>query len=259
MKHLALTVALCLTSAFAVAEDHRSKENRLRDQYRNPQATLEFFEVKPNHSVVEIWPGGGWYTEILAPHLKNSGHLYAAHFPSDSKVSFFRNSRKAFEEKIKNNSDLYDGVTITNFEPPYKVKIAPANLVDRVLTFRNVHNWMRNDSEQVAFDAFFKALKPGGILGVVEHRAPDHYNLQQMVDSGYVGSWYVIKLAQKAGFILLGQSAVNANERDHKTHKNGVWTLPPTLRTKGDKNIQRSKDIGESDRMTLKFLKPQAI
>jgi len=259
MKRLTLTVVLYLTSVFTLAEDHRSEENRLRDQYRNPQATLEFFDVKPNHSVVEIWPGGGWYSEILAPHLKNNGQLYAAHFPSDSKVAFFRKSRKAFEKKITTYPDIYSTVTMTNFEPPANLNIAPANSVDRVLTFRNVHNWMRNDSEQIAFEAFFKALKPGGILGVVEHRAPDSFNLQQMVNSGYVGSWYVIKLAQKAGFILLGQTEINANKKDHKTHKNGVWTLPPTLRTKGTENIQRARDIGESDRMTLKFLKPQAI
>ena len=259
MKRLTFAAMLCLTALFAMAEDHRSDKNQLRDQYRHPQKTLDFFEIKANHSVVEIWPGGGWYSEILAPRLKNKGQFYAAHFPIDSKVAFFRKSRKAFEQKITSNPGNYSSVTVTDFEPPSKISIAPVNSVDRVLTFRNVHNWMRNDSEQVAFNAFFRALKPGGILGVVEHRAPDSFNLQQMVDSGYVGSWYVIKLAQKAGFILVGQSEINANGKDNKAHVNGVWTLPPTLRVEGAENIQRAKDIGESDRMTLKFLKPQAI
>ena len=118
---------------------------------------------------------------------------------------------------------------------------------------------MRNDAEQVAFDAFFKALKPGGILGVVEHRAPDSFNLQKMVDSGYVGTWYVIKLAKQAGFILLDESEINANSSDTKLHPNGVWTLPPTLRIKGEDNLKKYKAIGESDRMTLKFLKPLPI
>ncbi|MEH6346317.1 MAG: methyltransferase [Bermanella sp.] len=259
MKQLVLTAILCLTALLVMAEDHRSEESQLRDQYRHPQKTLDFFEIKANHSVVEIWPGGGWYSEILAPRLKNNGQLYAAHFPNDSKVAFFRKSRIAFEQKITNNPDSYGSVTVTDFEPPSQLNIAPVNSVDRVLTFRNVHNWMRNDSEQVAFNAFFRALKPGGMLGVVEHRAPDSFNLQQMVDSGYVGSWYVMKLAKKAGFILVGQSEINANKKDNKTHINGVWTLPPTLRVKGDENIQRAKGIGESDRMTLKFLKPQVI
>ena len=162
--------------------------------------------------------------------------------------------RAKFENKVQNKPEVYSETILTSFEPPAVVGIAPEGTADRVLTFRNVHNWMRNDSEQAAFDAFFKALKPGGILGVVEHRAPESFNLQQMVDSGYVSEGYVKKLAQRAGFEFVASSEINANAKDNKNHPNGVWSLPPTLR--GDEADQdKYVAIGESDRMTLKFRK----
>ncbi len=259
MGKTTLAFILVFTSLFAMANEHRSANNMQRDQYRHPAQTLTFFDIQPEQTVVEIWPGGGWYTEVLAEKMNGKGQLIAAHFPKDSNVNFFRRSRQQFEDKISLQKDHYKNLTLKDFEPPKSLNIADPSSADRVLTFRNVHNWMRNDSEQVAFDAFFKALKPGGILGVVEHRAPDSFNLQQMVDSGYVSSWYVIKLAKQAGFVLLESSEINANKLDTKSHPNGVWTLPPTLRIKGESNIKKYKAIGESDRMTLKFLKPQAI
>ncbi len=252
---LLLLLSFCLT---CTANEPRSADNIARDQYRHPKLTLEFLDVQPHHTVVEIWPGSGWYSEILAPMLRAKGQFYAAHFPANSHIKFFRSSRTKFEQKVKLMPEIYDKVSITNFAPPNQLSIAPAGSADRVLTFRNVHNWMKNDSEQEAFNAFYQALKPGGILGVVEHRAPDSFNLQKMVDSGYVGQWYVIKLAEQAGFKFVGASSINANIKDKKNHPNGVWTLPPTLRVPADTNkVQQEKyrSIGESDRMTLKFLK----
>lgn len=256
MKLRVLGVYLLFIPLLSIASDHRDPNNIVRDQYRHPSQTLAFFDIKPNQTVVEIWPGGGWYTEVLAEKMAGKGQLIAAHFPKDSSVNFFRRSRQQFEDKISQQKDNYKNLILKDFEPPKSLNIADPSSADRVLTFRNVHNWMRNDSEQMAFDAFFKALKPGGILGVVEHRAPDSFNLQQMVDSGYVSSWYVIKLAKQAGFVLLDSSEINANKLDTKAHPNGVWTLPPTLRIKGESNIEKYKAIGESDRMTLKFVKP---
>ncbi len=259
MGKTTLAFFLVFTSLFSMASDHRTASNIERDQYRHPSQTLAFFDIQPGQSVVEIWPGGGWYTEVLAEKMKGKGQLIAAHFPKDSGVKYFRNSRQQFEDKVGQQPNNYKNMVFSDFEPPKNLYIAAPSSADRVLTFRNVHNWMRNDSEQLAFNAFFKALKPGGLLGVVEHRAPENFNLQKMVDSGYVSQWYVIKLAKKAGFVLLDESEINANKLDTKSHPNGVWTLPPTLRIKGTDNIKKYKAIGESDRMTLKFLKPQSI
>ena len=258
MKITTLLLIFLGFSSTCTANEPRSADNIARDQYRHPKSTLQFLDIQPHHTVVEIWPGTGWYSEILAPMLRAKGQFYAAHFPANSHIKFFRSSRSQFVQKIKLMPEAYDKVNITNFAPPHQLSIAPAGSADRVLTFRNVHNWMKNDSEQQAFNAFYQALKPGGMLGVVEHKAPDSFNLQKMVDSGYVGQWYVIKLAEQAGFTFVGASAINANIKDKKDHPNGVWTLPPTLRlpADADKNLQEKyRAIGESDRMTLKFIK----
>ena len=257
-KHILLISGLLLIAAChhtAPSSEHRASANIARDQFRHPYETLSFFDVREEHSVVEIWPGAGWYTEILAPMLAERGTFYAAHFNPQSKVKFFRSMRSRFEDKLATDAEHYQGVKLTSFEPPVLLDIAPADSADRVLTFRNVHNWMRNNSEQSAFNAFYKALKPGGILGVVEHRAPDDFSKQQMIDSGYVSENYVIALANKAGFELLDKSEINANPKDNKQHPNGVWSLPPTLRG-GEENKADFVAIGESDRMTLKFRKP---
>ncbi len=252
---LAITLTL-LASSIALAEPLRSEVNQARDKYRHPEATLKFFDIKPQHTVVEIWPGSGWYTEILAPMLFEQGQLIAAHFPQESPVEFFRISRQRFEERL-NPQKAFQRIKITDFAPPTLLNIADAESADRVLTFRNVHNWMRNKGEQAAFKSFYRALKPGGILGVVEHRAPKHFSREEMVVSGYVSEEYVISLATKSGFKLLDKSEVNANPKDTKSHPKGVWTLPPTLRL-GEKNRQKYLNIGESDRMTLKFIKPKS-
>lgn len=261
---LFLAASFCMNSTAAdtlssiINSPHR-EASAVRDQYRHPHETLNYFEVKPNMSVVEIWPGAaGWYTEILAPYLRDQGKLYAAHFNADSSSEFYRTSLKQFKDKLQASPSVYDHVIVTTFNPSSYVDIAPANSVDRVLTFRNVHNWyMRgggDDRVLSAFRAFYKALKPGGILGVVEHRLPADHPAQEMSTSGYMHERYVIDIAEKAGFKLLGNSNINANPADTANHPKGVWTLPPTLRL-GEEQREHYLQVGESDRMTLKFIK----
>lgn len=243
--------------AKAIAGPHRSPEHRARDRYRHPSETLEFFDVGDSMTVVEVWPGAeGWYTEILAPLLRNHGKLYAAHFSAESKVPFFRSSLQRFKAKMAANPEIYDQVILTALEPPEHLEIAPRESADRVLTFRNVHNWMKSGDADPVFQAMFDALKPGGILGVVEHRGIAGQPQDPQALSGYVTEEYVKKLAEKAGFKFLESSEINANPKDTKIHPAGVWTLPPTLKL-GARDADKYRAIGESDRMTLKFIKPK--
>jgi len=208
-------------------------------------------------TVVEIWPGGGWYTEVLAPVLRGHGLLYAAHFYVDDRSPRYRGpARENFQRKLASAPAIYDRVRMTAFDAPHHVSIAPAGAVDMVLTFRNVHNWAAAKSDEAAFRAFYAALKPGGILGVVEHRAKDGASIEDMIKSGYMTEAYVIYLAGKAGFRLAAKSEINANPKDTKDHPRGVWTLPPTFRL-GNQDRAKYAAIGESDRMTLKFVKPE--
>lgn len=236
--------------------DHRSEKNIARNQYRNPDKTLEFFGLTPNMSVVEIWPGGGWYAEILAPVLKNDGHYYAAGFSlvAERTPVWRKMYQVKFNQKLNQSPDIYDKTIVTDLSIPERPDIAPESSADLVLTFRNVHNWMKGEYAQEVFNSMYKALKPGGILGVVEHRAKPGTSLQAMIESGYVTEAHVIKLAKKAGFKLDKKSEINANSKDNTQHPKGVWTLPPTLRL-GDKDQDKYLSIGESDRMTLKFIK----
>lgn len=264
-----IAMLLSLAGPPAVASDaavadalegaHRSAENVRRDAARHPAETLAFFGLEPDMMVVEIWPGAGWYTEILAPMLREHGRLYAAHFNADSSSAYYRDSRAAFEAKLAAAPAVYDRVIVTTFNPPEHVDIAPPGSADLVLTFRNVHNWyMRGggDTRVVhAFEAMYRALKPGGALGVVDHRLPADRPIADQEDSGYLREDYVIAMAQRAGFVLAGRSPVNANPKDTADHPKGVWTLPPTLRL-GDVDRDKYQAIGESDRMTLKFVKP---
>ncbi|MBL4606986.1 MAG: class I SAM-dependent methyltransferase [Pseudomonadales bacterium] len=240
----------------AVASNQRSPEHTLRDAYRHPLDTLVFFGIKPSMTVVEIWPGTGWYTEILAPYLKKEGTFYAAHFPEKTKVKFFSIYREKFKKKLAAQPALYEQTTLTEFSSNALSEIAPSNSADMALTFRNVHNWLSSGSEKLAFSSFYNALKPGGILGVVEHRAKPNTSTEDMKVSGYVTEEYVIQLAKSAGFRLLEKSDINANPKDSADHPKGVWTLPPTLRLE-EKNKDTYLAIGESDRMTLKFIKPE--
>ena len=232
----------------AIVSDARSPKNVERDKYRNPYETLSFFQIKPYMKVVELSPGGGWYTEILANYLDDPGVLIAAHFDRDSKRAYFKNSRANFEKKVIENS-MYDNVYIVNLSS----NLAEAESVDAVITFRNLHNWLGPQMDLI-FSNSYKALKPGGIFGVVEHRAEPGTSIEDMKKSGYVTEEYAIKAAEKHGFRLVAKSEINANPKDTKDHPRGVWTLPPSLRLK---DIDRDKyiEIGESDRMTLLFKK----
>jgi predicted methyltransferase len=236
-----------------IAGDHRSEESRARDKYRNPLETLTFFGIKPDMTVVEIYPGRGWYTEILAPYLNGSGTLYAAEHPGDPSYEAVQRSLEAFDQKVKGAPELYGGVKRTKLTKDGD--IAPPGSADLIVTFRNVHSWMGSGTENEAFAAMFKALKPGGVLGLVQHRGDPKVKQDPKAGSGYVNEDYVIELAKTAGFELAEKSEINANPKDTKDYPKGVWTLPPSLRL-GDKDREKYLAIGESDRMTLKFVKP---
>ncbi|MGA0840195.1 MAG: class I SAM-dependent methyltransferase [Pseudomonadales bacterium] len=243
----------------AIEGSQRSAENRARDRWRHPAETLTFFGVRADMTVLEISPGGGWYTEILAPYLREQGTLYAAAFPGDipgEEGAYYRKSRAAFEAKLAASPTTYDRVKVTDFLPPSRLELAPAGSVDLVLTFRNVHNWLdANGSDALVLAAAFTALKPGGVLGIVEHRTPREVSRQEMAERGYMSETAVIAAAEKAGFVLEAKSEINANSLDTRDHPAGVWTLPPSLAL-GAKDREKYIAIGETDRMTLRFRKP---
>lgn len=230
-----------------VESTSRHPDETARDKYRHPIETLTFFGIEPDMRVVEIWPGGGWYTDILAPYLHDHGKLYVA----------ISSGENEYKKKLADDPARFGKVTVTQLDPPDKMEIAQAGSADMVLTFRNVHNWMRGGYDEQVFKAMYTALKPGGILGVVEHRGDLSRRQDPKAASGYVREDYVISLAEQAGFQLAGESEINANPKDTKDYTKGVWTLPPTLRL-GDTDKAKYLTIGESDRMTLKFIKPTA-
>jgi len=243
-----------LRSTLAGAQ--RSAANRARDGARHPYETLRFFGLQPAQTVVEIAPGGGWYTEVLAPYLRDSGRLYAAHEPADAPDEYARRSRQRFVEKLAKEPAVYDRVAIGELPATGNRLggIAPAGGADLVLTFRNIHNWIEAGRLDAVLQSFHAVLKPGGVLGVEEHRAPPGTSLERVIATGYVPEALVIERAAAAGFDLLGRSEVSANPLDTRDYANGVWSLPPTLRG-GNVDRERFLAIGESDRMTLKFAK----
>jgi len=241
--------------AAILAGEHRSPENKARDQYRHPAETLAFFGLRPDSTVVEIWPGSGWYTEIIAPYVREQGRFIAAGFDPESDVEFIRKGVAMFKAKLDANPELYDRVETTVLMPPDKLEMAAPESVDLILTFRSLHNWMENGDEDAVIAAMYKALKPGGLVGVEEHRGNGTGPQDPQAKSGYVNQDYAIGLFEKAGFVLDGTSEVNANPADTKDYPEGVWTLPPTLR-KGDEGRDIYMAIGESDRFTLRFRKP---
>lgn len=235
---------------------HRTPENIARNPYRHPVETLTFFGIQPHMTVVEISPGGGgWYTEILAPFLRDQGRLVAASFDANSEIEYYRVNAAKYLDKLKGRPDLYDRVQVIEFGPPKKAELGPDGSADMVVTFRNVHNWIETGTEAQVFGAMFRVLKKGGVLGLVEHRGKPDMVGKQWTEKGYVPEGETIRMAEAAGFKLAEKSELNANPKDTKDYPKGVWTLPPTLQ-EGDKDRNKYLAIGESDRMTLKFVKP---
>jgi predicted methyltransferase len=244
----------------AIAGDHRTPEEKARDAWRHPKETLAFFGVEPDMTVVEIWPGGGWYTKILAPYLKAGGGVYYAAQRDPASSPRAAEAMQKFKEAYADTA-IYGDIRVSVLGDG--AEVAPEGAADVVLTFRNVHNWMSAGDAEESFQAFYRALKPGGVLGVVEHRASE--DAADEGSSGYVKTSTVRALAEGAGFSFVEASEINANPADTKDHPFGVWTLPPVRRSsespgQEDPNFDRAKydAIGESDRMTLKFVKPQS-
>lgn len=232
----------------AISSEERSPKNITRDHSRHPYETLTFFEIKPNMKVVELSPGGGWYTEILANYIHKPGRLIAAHFDKDSQRAYFQRSRASFEKRIDEDPSFKD-IEIVDLSS----SLAEPGSIDAVLTFRNLHNWLGPQMDSI-FASSSKALKSGGLFGVVEHRAKPGTSMEMMKKSGYVTEEHAIAVAKKHGFTLVARSEINSNPRDSASHPGGVWTLPPGLRLK-DKDREKYIKIGESDRMTLLFKK----
>lgn len=243
----------------AINGEHRPDRWRARDQYRHPLETLTFFGLRQDMTVVELWPGTGWYTDILAPVLREQGKFYAAGFGLEATPAFRSELEQTFRDQLAERPALFDQVSVTVLDPPQKTAIARPGSADMVLTFRNSHNWTKAGVLDDVNKAAFEALKPGGIFGVVQHRATEAMGQSEDVQGGKVGylpESFVIAAALRAGFELVAKSEVNANPKDTKDYPKGVWTLPPSLRL-GDENRDQYLAIGESDRMTLKFRKPE--
>ena len=252
----ALTTADGAALDAALKGDWRDPKNAARDIYRHPKETLSFFGITPTQTVVEITPGGGWYSEVLAPYLKANGQYVAAVVDpaaaSEKSRNYYQRGLDGLQKKFTDGPAQFDKATVVKYDPAAPV-FGSAGSADVVLTFRNVHNWRSANQAEGMFKGFFAALKPGGVLGVVEHRA--NKDVAADDDSGYVSEAQVIALAEAAGFRLDAKSEVNANPKDTKDYANGVWTLPPTNQHP-EAERARYQAIGESDRMTLRFVKP---
>jgi len=263
---LPILLASCATPPYAndagmsasldrvLASDHRSDTDRERDRFRHPKETLQFFGLRADMTVVEVWPGSGWYTEVLAPLLRDQGRLYAAQMDPASS-DYAKTVVANYGAKLAQRPALYGKVVVTRLIAAHeKHPIAPAGSADLVLTFRNLHNWMMFGWEREALAAMHAALKPGGVLGVVEHRGDPDTPQDPKALSGYVNEEFAIERIESAGFKLAARSEINANPKDEKNYEKGVWTLPPTFAAGAD-GRERYAQIGESDRFTLKFVK----
>ena len=237
---------------------HRSDKNIARNEFRHPVETLKFFGIKPTMTVAEISPGGGWYSEILAPYLKDKGLYIAAGYDPDSKIKYYSKNAKRFADKLAADPTHFGKTKLSVLQAPDKLEFAAENSVDMVLSFRNTHNWTNSGHAEAVYAAIFKALKPNGIFGLVQHRAGVVNPKDTSGKLGYLKQTDIIDMASKAGFRLIDQSEINANPKDKKDYKDGVWTLPPSYRL-GDKDREKYKAIGETDRMTLKFVKPAVM
>jgi predicted methyltransferase len=234
--------------------DQRTPEQKARDKYRHPVETLAFFGIQPNMTVVELWPFGGWYTSIIAPYVKDNGKFYAAAMDPASTSPGDQKYNGELKKMLDARPDLYSKVQWSVLAPG-KFQIAPDGSADLVVTFRNIHNWTWQGMEKDVFAAAFRALKPGGILGVEEHRNNDPNYEPKQRGQAYVGEDWAIKLIESVGFKLVGKSEINANPKDTKDYPKGVWTLPPNY-AMGEQDKAKYTAIGESDRFTLKFMKP---
>lgn len=259
-----LMFALALPSSTVLADEpnsvarwlsapHRTKANVVRDGYRHPVETLAFLGVKDTNTVVEILPGSrGYYLEILAPYLRQRGVYVAANRDELAAPRYLEDHQK-FLARLKEDPTLFDKVQVTKFNADMH-EIAKPGSADFVLTFRNLHNWIERKEVEGALRAFYKALKPGGVLGVVDHRGRTNIAQEEQMTSGYVREDYAINLIEKFGFKLAGKSEVNANPKDTKDYPDGVWTLPPSFRL-GDKDKAKYQAIGESDRFTHRYVR----
>jgi predicted methyltransferase len=247
-----------LTLDEIINSELRDETAKQRDQYRHPQQTLEFFGIKPDMAVLELWPGDGWYTEILAPYLRAEGHLIAAHFNPDTKheyALFFKSSLDAYNTKLELNPDWFDRVEVVAFEPPVTPLPATPGSLDLVISFLNIHNWLADDTFTEVLRQVRLMLKSNGTLGIVDHRAAVSQLIDPRASNGYVNQEWLIQRIVSAGFILVAKSPINSNLNDTGNHPNGVWTLPPTLRVPEGEDKQKYLEIGESDRFTLLFTK----
>ncbi len=238
----------------AVDGPQRTEKNKARDVYRHPLAMLRFFGLRPSQSVLEIDPGpAGWWTEILAPYLEKHGRYIAA-VPAGEPGTDSARMRAVFMAKLQTAPALYDKVKIVDLTGD--LAGVPSCSVDRVLTFRNLHDWMRDGTDGAYLRAFYRVLKPGGVLGIEDHRASTAKPQDPQAASGYVREDYAVSLIRRAGFTLAARAGIGNNPKDTKDYPAGVWTLPPTYRLK---DVDRAKyaAIGESDRFTLKFFKPR--
>ncbi|MCA9218933.1 MAG: class I SAM-dependent methyltransferase [Planctomycetales bacterium] len=239
----------------ALASSVRSDDERARDAFRHPLETLKFFGLKDDMAVMEIWPSGGWYTKVIAPVLKDHGKYVAAHWDPDAPSEFMKKAVASYKEMLAANESLSKTEVAVLNPSTNKMTPVPAGSLDMVVTFRNIHNWMASGAQDAMFKSFYDSLKPGGYLGVVEHRASADKEQDPKAESGYVREDYAVALAEKAGFKKVAASDVNNNAKDTKDYPKGVWTLPPNYR-EGDMDREKFTAIGESDRFTLLFQKP---
>jgi predicted methyltransferase len=237
-----------------IAGDHRTADEKARDQYRHPYEALRFFGIRHDMTVLEVYPGAGWYTQILAPYLKDKGKLIVAVYDRnpETQKEWMVGYNKKFTDRFIGKPDVYGNIGIVDMVPPDRIDLAPAGSVDMVLDFRNAHNWIELGGDQVAA-GWFKALKKGGVLGVIAHRLDE--DKPKDAESGYVHQKRIVELMVKNGFAIEASSEMNSNPKDTKDHPEGVWTLPPGLALGVDESAKYLA-IGESDRMTLKFVKP---
>ena len=248
----------------ATMGEHRSEANQARDRYRNPVSTLAFFGLEPDHKVVEIWPGAGWYTEILSPVLRDQGQLVVANFTTDPEAGGVARMGQALVDKLEAEPDVYGRVEVVTFAPPNQMSLGEAGSADLVLLSRHFHNLLARDIHGDVLAAAFEVLRSGGVLGVIQHRLPAERDFDPGQRTGYIPEAFVIEAAEGAGFELEGRSEINANPLDSADHEHGVWTLPPNFRACADIEDEAEQEqcrreyqaIGESDRMTLKFVKP---